>query len=160
MSEKAWSHVGRNHWNRKLILVLYPAQSNLPEIASNHLERSPVKILFVELVLDWRTSQKVKQISFVPNIRDSASMSNEGPGVTILWASIRLFLPSNSESFPSNPESSVIFGAILEMEDFSGDGKRSVWNGWDLKFYVNSSVKVSSTHVRRVTCGIFPVNRI
>ena len=84
LSEKAWSHVGRNHWNRKLILVLYPAQSNLPEIASNHLERSPVKILFVELVLDWRTSQKVKQISFVPNIRDSASMSNEGPGVTIL----------------------------------------------------------------------------
>ena len=55
----------------------------IPEIASNHLERSPVKILFVELVLDWKTSQKVKQISFVPNIRDSASMSNEGLGVKI-----------------------------------------------------------------------------
>ena len=45
---------------------------------------------------------------------------------------------------------------ILEMEDFSGDGKRSVWNGWDLKFYVNSCVKMSSAHVAPVTCGIFP----
>ena len=59
--------------------------------------------------------------------------------------------PSNSESFPSNLESSVIFGA------HSGEhGTRCVWNRWDLKFYVNSCVKMSSAHVSLVTCGIFP----
>ena len=59
--------------------------------------------------------------------------------------------PSNSESFPSNLESSVIFGA------HSGEhGTRCVWNRWDLKFYVNSCVKMSSAHVALVTCGIFP----
>ena len=59
-------------------------------------------------------------------------------------------LPSNSQSFPSYSE------PVPEMEDFFGDGKRSVWNGWEVKFYVNSCVKMSSSHVRRVTCGIFP----
>ena len=108
--------------------------------------------------MDGEPSQKVKQISFVPNIPNSASVSNEGLGVKILWASIRL--PSAFRQIPSlfrqiwSPPS--YSEPIPEMEDFSGDRKGSVWNGWELKFYVNSCVKMSSSHVCRVTCGIFP----
>ena len=135
-------------------------QSNLPEIPSNHLERSHVKILntFSCARAGWRASQKVKQISFVPNIPNSASVSNEGLGVKILWASIRL--PSAFRQIQSlfrqiwSPPS--YSEPIPEMEDFFGDGKCSVWNGWEVKFYVNSCVKMSSRHVCRVTCGIFP----
>ena len=102
----------------------------------------------------WNKLVALRQISQIAG----ASVSNEGLGVKIFGGSIHLpsafrQIPSLFRQISSPPSYSE---PVPEMEDFFWDGKRSVWNGWEVKFYVNSCVKMSSSHVRRVTCGIFP----